>query len=299
MALSASDAAFEGFRVVRRNPVTLVFWALFYIATMALAFGLAGGGIARLMAFSQEMEQGGTPALEDLAPLGQAYLSVMALMLPLGLISGAVLNAAIVRAVLHPEDKAWGYLRFGMDEVRVLGVSLGLGVAFGVVSLIAVFLLGVIAGLVGAANAAAGVLVGLVGGLALACAAIWLLIRFCLAIPITFAEKRLAFVDSFRLTKGHFWPLLGMAVIALVMMIVVSLLGSLVFLPLQMSVGGIEDLAAYDGQGMLAILQAAWPMIIAWIVIQSVISALQLAVLYAPFSAAYRDLGPAPATAAR
>ena len=36
MSFSATDAAFEGFRVVRRAPLSLVFWVLVY---------LVGGGI--------------------------------------------------------------------------------------------------------------------------------------------------------------------------------------------------------------------------------------------------------------
>ena len=290
MGISATEAAFEGFRVVRRKPLTLVFWALFYFVTLAIAFGVAGATIANLMAFSKELEQGGTPTLEDLAPLGQAYAALLGLLLPLGLLSGAVLNTAVVRSVLRPEQSAFGYLRLGMDEVRVLVVSLALSIAFGFGILASAFALGIIAGLASTAGAGVGILVGVVGGLAIVCAAIWLGIRFSLAVPITVAERRMAFATSFKVTKGHFWSLLGMAVIAFVMTMVVSLLGSLVVLPLQMAAGNIEDLAAYEGQALVAILQAAWPMILGWIVIQSVISALQLAVIYAPFSAAYRDL---------
>lgn len=291
MGFSATEAAFEGFRVVRRKPMTLVYWALFYILTMAIAFALAGGSIASLMAFSQELEQSsGTPTFDDLAPLGQAYMAILGLLLPLGLMSGAVLNAAVARSVLRPEQSAFGYLRLSMDEIRVLVVSLVLAIVFGFGIFCSAFLLGIVAGFAGAASSTVGVLIGIIGGIALACAAIWLAIRFCLAIPITVAEGRMAFVDSFKVTKGRFWPLFGMAVIAFVMTIVVSILGTLVFLPLQMSVGSIEDLGAFDGQNLVAILQAAWPLILAWILIQSVISALQLAVIYAPFSAAYRDL---------
>ena len=57
--------------------------------------------------------------------------------------------------------------------------------------------------------------------------------------------------------------------------------------------GGIEALGAYDGQTMIQILSQAAPLLIAWAVVNAVFSALQLAVIYAPFSDAYRQLRPA------
>jgi len=71
---------------------------------------------------------------------------------------------------------------------------------------------------------------------------------------------------------------------------VVSLLGSLVAMPIQLATGGVNGLAGLEGEGIPTILQAAWPAIAAWVVINAVISALQVAVVYAPFSAAYRDI---------
>ena len=43
-------------------------------------------------------------------------------------------------------------------------------------------------------------------------------------------------------------------------------------------------------ESLQVILQSAWPAIAAWILINAVMSALQVAVVYAPFSAAYRDM---------
>ena len=39
MAFSGSDAAFEGFRLVRRNPMALVAWALVAVAVLVELFG--------------------------------------------------------------------------------------------------------------------------------------------------------------------------------------------------------------------------------------------------------------------
>jgi len=51
-----------------------------------------------------------------------------------------------------------------------------------------------------------------------------------------------------------------------------------------------DKLAAMEGMSTAQIMQAAGPGLLAWGVVNAVVSALQLAVLYAPFSAAYRDI---------
>ena len=288
MAFSATDAAFEGFRVVRRAPMSLVFWALFYVVVMAAAFAVMGPSLASAMAAAERLEQVGTPTIDDFMPIINSFGLVFSILLPVSLLSSAVMSAAIARSVLYPTQKALGYLRFGADELRVLTVSVALGVIF-------LVLTGLIWGMTFALGAAAvnapvlWVVVVLFFLVAWA-AFIWLLVRLSLAVPMTLAEKKIMLFDSFKLTKGRVWPLLGMAIIAGVMSFVVSMLGSLIFLPIQMTTGGMETLATVEGLNLFGMLQQAWPAILAYVVINAVISALQVAVIYAPFSAAYRDI---------
>ena len=288
MAFSATDAAFEGFRVVRRAPLSLVFWALFYLVVMAAAFAVMGPSLASAMAAAERLEQVGTPTINDFMPIINSFGLVFSILLPVSLLSSAVMSAAIARSVLYPTQKALGYLRFGADELRVLAVSVALGIVF-------IVLMGLIWGMTFALGAAAVNtpvlwLIVVVFFLVAWAAFIWLLVRLSLAVPMTLAEKRIVLFDSFKLTKGRVWPLLGMAIIAGVMSFVVSMLGSLIFLPIQMTAGGMETLATVEGLNLFGMLQQAWPAILAYVVINAVISALQVAVIYAPFSAAYRDI---------
>lgn len=290
MGFSATDAAFEGFRVVRREPLTVVWWSLFYFAILAVALLLGGGSIAAMMAAAEALEQSGNPSPEDLQPLLAIYGSLFAWALPLGLLVSAILYAAVARSVLRPAEKAFGYLRLGMDEVRVLVVSVVLGLIFFVLWLV---LAGVVGGLAGVTVASEQpalwlvVVLAVLGGLALL---IWLAVRLSLAIPMTLDQGRFAIFDSFAATKGRFWALLGMAIIAAIMSILVSLLGSIVGLPLTMATGGLEKLAAFEGAGIAEIIQAAWPIILGWSVVNAIVTALQTIVMYAPFSAAWRDI---------
>lgn len=290
MSFSATDAAFEGFRVVRRHPMALIFWALFYVVIMVAALALVGGSLIGLMGMAEDLESSGATSPEAFMPILASYMTILAVILPVSLIASAMIYAAVARSVLRPGESAFGYLRLGMDEVRVLVVSLVLCIVFVVLSAVVFGGVGAVAGMAVASETPALWLVVVL----LVCAAIalfiWLAVRLCLAIPITMAERRIAIFDSFAFTKGRFWPLLGMVLLAGVMSIVVGLLGSLVGMPIQLATGGLEGLAGLEGESLAVILQTAWPAVAAWIVINAIMSALQVAVVYAPFSAAYRDI---------
>lgn len=290
MAFSATDAVFEGFRIVRRRPATLVWWSLFYMVVMAFAMTVIGGSLIRLVNAAEALEAAGTPSPEDFMPILQLYMGVFAVVLPISLAAGAVVYAAVSRAVLRPEESRFGYLRLGMDEVRVLVVTVALGLMFMASGGVMFTLAGVVGGLAVSLEAPWLWLVAVLLGLAAVAGMIWLAVRLCLAVPITVGERRIAILDSFRLTRGRFWPLLGMAILAGVLSMVVGLLGSLVLTPLQFLTGGVTQLQDLEGAELAEILQTAWPMIAVWIVTNAIVSALQVAVVYAPFSAAYREI---------
>lgn len=289
MTFSATDAAFEGFRMVRRHPLAVVFWTALYLLAFAAFFGVFGASLASMLA-STETLQGTEPTPADLEGLSQTYLSLFALVAPLGLLLGAVLNAAVARAVVRPQDRSFGYLRLGMDELRVLAVTLVMAIIIGVGTMVLFTVVGICVGLAAAVNVGLGWLTGIVLGLGAVAAVVWIMVRLSLAVPITVAERRISLFDSFGLTRGHSLSLLGMGVIAFIMSILVGMLMGVVALPLTMTTGGLEQLSALDGSSNLDVLRAAWPAIAAFVVVNALVSALQLAVLYAPFSAAYLGL---------
>ncbi|QYF87709.1 hypothetical protein [Brevundimonas sp. PAMC22021] len=290
MSLSATEAAFEGFRIVRRKPMVVVWWALVYAALFILVFALGGPQLIELTNVMETMDPA-SPSQADVQRVMMIYASLFWLV-PVGLLFGAVLNAAIARAVLRPEESRWGYLRLGRDEMRILGVTVILGLLFGLLSLASASLIGVVGAIATTTGQAVLWLVAVIVGAAALAFVVFLAIRLSLTVPITFTEKRIALKESFRATKGVFWPLLGMAVIAVIMSLVVNLLGGVVALPITLATGGLQSLSAMEGAPIGEVLATAAPAIIAWIVINSLLSALQLAVIYAPFAAAWRDIRP-------
>ncbi|RZJ00434.1 MAG: hypothetical protein EON90_07330 [Brevundimonas sp.] len=299
MAFSATDAAFEGFRLVRRNPLALVAWTLLYaVLTLTALFSLSNmiGPLEAWSAQAEALEGVEAPSMDQLMALATGFGGIMAQMawlFPVSLVVGAMLAAAVARGVLKPSGDKFGYLRLGMDELRVLVVTFVLSLVMGFGAVLGFVALGVLiavakAGGGGGAAAIAGVL----GCLGLIALFIWLAVRLSLAVPITVAEKRFAFFDSFGVTKGRFWPLLGMAVIAVVMVLLVELLSSMVSMPLGILSGhqGWSMGGGQDPEVVRAALNVSNPWVIAHAVVEAIVAALTVGILYAPFAAAYRDI---------
>jgi len=297
MAFSATDAAFEGFRLVRRKPMVVVAWSLLYAVLSLTALFVMSRSIGALLDWSAQaeaMEAGGaTPA--EIGQLFQAFGGVLlnlAWLLPVALLVSAMLSAAVARGVLEPKAGGFGYLRLGKDEMRVLVVTLVLSVLMSALAMVVFAVVGVMKGFAAAAGEGWGWLIAVIVGLAGAAALIWLAVRLSLAVPITVAEKRMAIFDSFALTRGRFWPLLGMAIIAGVMVLIVGFLSSIVTMPLSL-MSGLEGwtFGAHDNpEAMRAALDVSNPWVIASALVEAIVNALTVAVLYAPFAAAYRDL---------
>lgn len=297
MSFSATDAAFEGFRLVRRNPMALAAWTVVYlIFTLAnvAAMGQMGPALADLQAATAGMESSPPQSMADIAPALEAYgrlFTSTAWMFPVSLAVTAVLTAAVARGVLEPRTRAtFGYLKLGMDELRVLVVTLVLAILLGIAAFVAYFVAVFIGVAAGALMEQGGWLVGMLTVLAATALVIWLAVRLSLAVPITVAERKFAFFESFAVTKGRFWPLLGMAILAGVMTLLVGLLSMIVTMPLNLMSGLSAAGAGDDPVAFLTAYNLSNPWVIGTSVVNAFIYALVLAVIYAPFSRAYLGL---------
>ncbi len=293
MIFSATDCAFEGFRLTRRAPVAVLLWAVAYAVFFGLLFLLVGSHFVTIMSLISQLEGQTEPSIEDMQPLMQAYGVIVAWAVPLGLFFSAVISTAIARSVIRPEDRKFGYMRLGKDELRVLGASLIVALIMFAVSFVGFMLVSLVAALAVAAPALWLAVVLL--SLAVLAVVIWLSVRLSLVVPATFAEGRIAVKPAFAMTsKKVFWPLLGMAVIASVMAMLVGLLGSAVAAPLSLMVGGAERMVGMEGASVPSLLSALGPMLAVSLVVNAVMTAAQIVIMYAPFSAAYLQLKGAP-----
>jgi hypothetical protein len=205
-----------------------------------------------------------------------------------------MLNAAVARAVVRPGESAFGYLRLGMDEVRVFVVTLVIGIIIALACIPAAIVAGIVVGIVAATladNVGLALGVGMLAYVAFIAFIIWLSVRFSLAVPITVAERRFAIFDSWRMTKGHVWGLIGMTILAFVLCLVVQILASIIIMPIvYFTTDGFQALTQIEGMTPMEIARTMAPLAIAIGAFASILSSLQLAIMYAPYASAYTDM---------
>lgn len=182
-SFSASDAALEGFHLIRRRWRIVLGWAGFNLlslimlvvvtAVMSMIAGALGGG-AQAMA---------------LAGLVVGFSVLFA---------QAILAAGVYRLEMRPDEPAFMHLRLGRDELRLVMIWL--------ITMTGGWVLWWLSSLAGGAVGAGG---GWIELLALV-VVVYFGLRFALTPPIGFAERKIDFVRSWRLTRGRALAMLGM-----------------------------------------------------------------------------------------
>ena len=119
MTVSATEAAFEGFRITRHNPGAVLIWAAVWLVGLIAAVFATLPFVAP---FVQDIIAAqGNP--ESLSPAAQAGISRAGFaVVPIVLLIQAFVMTAVYRAVLRPSPKGFGYLRIGRDELRMFVV---------------------------------------------------------------------------------------------------------------------------------------------------------------------------------
>lgn len=249
---SASQAAFEGFRITRTQPLAVLAWGgVWLIGLMAMGVAM----LPAMMPFAEEITAaGGNPDALS-AGAQAAIMSAVWYMAPIALVIQALLAPALYRAVLKPEARRFAYLRIGMDEVRALIIfvataAISFALSFGGDAVEAL------------ATQTVGSWMGILVGTAVSMASIYLAVRFSLLAPRSVREGRFVIKPALDTTKRLFWPLLGMGVIAGVMAVLVVLLLVVVALPLT-TIGSANPIAALvllalTGIGLAMISTVVW-----------------------------------------
>jgi len=124
-----------------------------------------------------------------------------------------IIGVGLYRLVFRPEEPSFLHLRLGRDEMRILGVAAVLLSGAGAIGFLAYAL--------GQALARFGAVGPFLVGLAAAGVVIWLGLRLSLTAPMSFVEGRIDFARSWRLTRGRGWPLFGMWLLNMVVVIMV------------------------------------------------------------------------------
>lgn len=209
--------------------------------------------------------------------------------------------AAVFRAVLFPAESRFFYLRFGMDELRLLGLMLLLILAMIVLEVVGVVGIILVAGLLSLLlGKAAGVAVGVVMGLALFCFFIWVAIRILPAGPLTLLERKIMIAPAWRLSRGHFWRLFGAYLVITLVLIAVYFV--LILVQMGPIMGDMlrptdPDAARRVAEWHVAQLQLGVSLVV-YSIVSSLIGSLSLALQAGMAAVATRDLLASQAPAA-
>lgn len=290
-AFSASDAAFEGFRITRERPLAVAIWVGLYIAYQAALLVLVMPRMASFMSVIQQQTQSGATA--DPTAVLNAYSEVApayAILMPIALIVNALMQCAVYRSVIRPQDRGFGFLKLSGDELRVLAVQIAISLLLGVGVFVGLLLATAVGAGVAAASQPVGVLVGAALLAAVICAFTFVAVRLSLAPVMTFAERDFRVFESWTATRGLFWPLLGAYLLAFVMGLLVTILVSIVSAMATFAVAAATGTAQTAAQGNFDPALLTSPPVITGVLFQGVISALFSIILLAPAAAVWMRL---------
>ncbi|HEX2562248.1 hypothetical protein [Phenylobacterium sp.] len=289
--ISVGQAVGAGFRLIRREPKAVLGWALLYLAFAAAMMALFGGVFAQFFAaLSQDAE----PDAAQLMGLNAQMMALQPLVTLGGVVLQTVLMAAVFRAVLQPEERRWAYLRLSGQELWLGLVYLVL--SFGL-AILAMMLLFPIVGLAvfvgylfrealgpwGIALIGGPVVAAFMGGL------IWLMLRLCLAYPMSFADRNFRLFESWTLTRGHAGRLFLVFLLAVLTALAIQLVGFLI------GAGAVVASIGPDWKSLMAgdplvLFRIGGPLIAAIVVVGSVLSAVVAVITVAPLADVYRQL---------
>ncbi|HEY1561390.1 MAG TPA: hypothetical protein VGF71_10940 [Caulobacteraceae bacterium] len=227
--LAPYEAVGEGFRLIRREPRAFFVWTAIWFATFSLA--------AWTVATSRHVALAGpTPA--NLRGISERFGPYSGPLMILFWVVWLLTAVAAFRAVLKPGDRRAFFLRFGMDELRLGGLTLGAffaAIPFGGAPAYLVFLLAT--PFIHAIPTAAGI-IGWIGVFLTVGLDIWLGVRLSLIAVETFSERRFHLTAYWPVTRGRFWYLLA-----------VYFIFFLVFLGLTVIFAPFVGLASSVGEG--------------------------------------------------
>jgi hypothetical protein len=222
MSVRPVEATLEGLQTMRRKPATVLAWAGFSLVMLPIL------GLLVKIVLGDEGRQvlagrGSSADPRELLDLVMHLGGVMVVLIALALLLGSVLQAAIIRSVLEPNNKRFAYLRLGKEEIQLLVVSL---ITWATALVCTVIPSGAL--VLGSAllSGAAQAWFAFLGGLAVIAFSLWVAVRLSLLGPHAFSHHHIDLRAAWIQTHGQFWRLLGMFVMTIILGILVPLIGA-------------------------------------------------------------------------
>lgn len=301
---SGGAAISSGFRLIGRRPGAVLTWGVVYVLLAVLPqFLLMWSFLPDIVAFYREAfasaQSGVSPATNpDFVRLQAELNRFQPLQIVLGLVSLSIVNSAIYRSVLEPQNSAWGYLRLGAQELWVGLTTVVFYLVVFVAALVAIIPVAVVGALAAQSPSwTTGLIIFL-----LACGAIffiiWVCLRLSLGIPMSFAQKNFRLFESWSMTRGLGWKLfgVGLALLAIVIAVEVTLMAIGVSIVSATGLAQSGQLQAMFQHPPADLAARAIPWLVGVMVLYAVLIGLIFAIFTAPFADIYRQLSGATDT---
>ncbi|MDR6627961.1 hypothetical protein [Caulobacter segnis] len=304
---AVGEAATSGFGVVVRHPLAVGGWALAMVVGLIIPalVGLfwLGPDFARLIQLAMT-QRTGAPDPDMVDEIMRAQSGMTALNILYWLWSSfvrAVLCGAVFRAVLMPDASAWAFLRIGGRELWltllfVVEQVLAMIVVF-IVALLIIVLTAIVAVGGGDQGQTAAMVVAASTSAIAAGVLIWVALRLSLAAPMTFADAQFRLFESWSLTRGQGWRLLGMLLLVVVFILLMEVLVAAAAFGAIVAAGGSLEvirgpgaLEAFLSRPPVALLTDLWPWLLGLGALSAVFSAVLQTVFWAPWAAAHKAL---------
>lgn len=294
---SFGDAISAGFKLIGRNPLAVLMWGVANFVLTQLAsivmMLFTGGNLYQVMQRAAVAGPNGAPDMAAMLRAEQPFLMLFPIQLLLFLVYYSVVNAAVFRAVLEPENKRSFYMRLGSQEL-IQGLVVICQFVFSLLVMVALVALGVAAvvALGGSNDIGTKFLVGFLGWIVGLVCYVWLWLRFCLAPPMSFSQKSFRLFESWSMTRGHVWKLFGVGCVLFVLLFAAGIVFEVVIGSVMIGMVGMNGFTPQSmaAGGPFANMQAMMPVWIVVGVVMSLLGGFVHAIVWAPWAEAYRQI---------
>ena len=294
--ISIAQAAFAGFGILRRKPWAPLVWSLLYAGILGALVVYLGGAFIQAVGKLVTLSKGGqTPSPQLLIGLFGSIIGGYFLMLIVFWLLGAVINMAVVRAVMAPEASAFAYLRLGRDELWLMLANFILFILYTLVSTaMAIPNVLISALLLTAVPRAFAPFITLPFQLVTWAVTIWLGLRFCMVAPMIFADRKFRLFESWSFTRGRVGRLflvgLVMVAVSVGLYLVLTAIGFAVGVPMFTQLANSMTAQAFFSQTPAQVWRQVEPFIVLYIVLIWVGSTVLFPLFFAPWPEVYRQL---------
>lgn len=277
---STVDAALEGLRVIKREPMAVVYW----IAVWAVALALIA--VVRLATGSPTDAHS-----NDSVGLIRRYGPLAVVLAPTVLALWIMTTATVYRAVLRPGEHGWHLFKLGPDEARIAILSALETVAFAALGGVPAYLLLVLLSPIFEALPSLNRLIAFIGFVLTILIDGWIAVRLSLAPAQTFARRGFPFADYWGFARGRSWRLLLSYIIVgveVLLFLLASVVVGLVF-------GALTEATLHWHDPTLLRRAVLWVLVATLAILTAIVWVIPLTLICACQAYAYRTIADARA----